>query len=49
MRGERVFTNAADFSSTAPTGTADLHAIGRLLNPCVCSLPRHVGSVLIRL
>ena len=47
MRGERVYTSAADFSSAGPTGTADLHAIGRLLDPCVCALLRHVGSVLI--
>ena len=49
MRGERVYTSAADFSSAGPTGTADLHAIGRLLDPCVCALLRHVGSVLIEI
>ena len=30
-------------------GTANLHAIGRLLDPCVCALLRHVGSVLIEI
>ena len=45
--GRSMRANAADFSSASPTGTADLHAIGRLLNPCVCALLRHVGSVLI--
>ena len=36
------------FSSAAPTGTADLHAIGKLLNDlAIAALMRHVGSVLI--
>ena len=47
--GRSMRANAADFSSASPTGTADLHAIGRLLDPCVCALLRHVGSVLIEI
>ena len=39
----------AHSSSAAPAGTANLHAIGRLLDPCVCALLRHVGSVLIEI
>ena len=41
--------DSAHSSSAAPAGTANLHAIGRLLDPCVCALLRHVGSVLIEI
>ena len=45
--GRSMHADAADFSSASPTGTTHLHAIGRLLDPCICALLRHVGSVLI--